>query len=98
LDGYFQSDIGMLERLAGCFTDYRNPNSIEHSVQDLIAQRIYGLALGYEDLNDHDALRADSVLALLVGKSDLTGEGRDRVRDQGHPLAPGRFTLTLRQS
>ena len=43
-------------------TDYRNPNSVEHSVYALVAQRVYGLALGYEDLNDHDALRKDSVL------------------------------------
>ena len=50
--------IGLLHRLAGCFDDYRNPNSVEHSVQSLVAQRVYGLALGYEDLNNHDALRA----------------------------------------
>jgi len=84
--------MGLLPRLAGCFSDYRNPNSIEHSVQALVSQRVYGLALGYEDLNDHDALRADSVLALLVGKRDLTGERRQRARDQGHPLA-GSSTL-----
>lgn len=84
--------LGLLHRLAACFTDYRNPNSIEHSVQALIAQRIYGLALGYEDLNDHDALRADSVLALLVGKQDLTGAHRIREQDRGNPLA-GSSTL-----
>lgn len=44
--------IGLLDRLASCFTDYRNPNGIEHSVCELVAQRVYGLALGYEDLND----------------------------------------------
>lgn len=54
--------IGLLDRLAGCFTAYRNPNAIEHSVAELVAQRVYGLALGYEDLNDHDALSKDSVL------------------------------------
>lgn len=53
--------LGMPPRLAACFTDYRNPNSVEHSVQALVAQRVYGLALGYEDLNDHDTLRADSL-------------------------------------
>lgn len=84
--------LGMLDRLAACFTDYRNPNSIEHSVNALVAQRIYGLALGYEDLNDHDVLRSDSVLALLVGKQDLTGDHRERLRDKGHPLA-GSSTL-----
>ena len=79
--------IGLLDRLAGCFTDYRNPNAIEHSVTELVAQRVYGLALGYEDLNDHEALRKDSILALLVGKQDLTGEERVREQDRGNPLA-----------
>ena len=84
--------LGLLRRLADCFTDYRNPRSIEHSVLALVAQRVYALALGYEDLNDHDVLRADSVLALLVGKRDLTGAQRQRARDQGYPLA-GSSTL-----
>ena len=84
--------LGLLPRLAECFRDYRNPNSVEHSVRELVSQRVYGLALGYEDLNDPDALRADSVLALLVGKRDLTGEARERARDRGYPLA-GSSTL-----
>jgi len=84
--------LGLLRRLATCFTDYRNPNSVEHDVHDLVAQRVYGLALGYEDLNDHDALRSDSVLALLVGKRDLVGDKRGRERDRGYPLA-GSSTL-----
>jgi hypothetical protein len=84
--------LGLMRRLAGCFVDYRDPQLIEHSVQSLVAQRIYGLALGYEDLNDHDVLRADSLLALLVGKTDVTGERRARERDQGCPLA-GSSTL-----
>ena len=53
----------------------------------LVAQRIYGVALGYEDVNDHETLRSDSVRALLVGKVDLTGESRVRERDRGDPLA-----------
>ena len=79
--------LGLLERLAGCFSDYRNPLSVEHSVHALVSQRVYGLALGYEDLNDHDVLRKDSVLALLVGKQDLTGDERVREQDRGNPLA-----------
>ena len=79
--------IGLMPRLAACFEDYRSPESVEHPVQRLLAQRIYALALGYEDLNDHDVLRADSLLALLVGKSDVTGEQRVRDRDRGCPLA-----------
>ena len=75
--------LGLMQRLADCFTDHRNPNSIEHSIRALVAQRVYALASGYEDLNDHDHLRADSLLALLVGKQDVTGEDRDRTRDEG---------------
>ncbi len=55
-------------------------------------QRIVGIALGYEDLNDHEPLRLDSLLALLCGKSDLSGEKRNRSRDKGVPLA-GASTL-----
>ena len=84
--------LHVLSRLAGCFTDYRHAGKVEHSVESLLAQRIYGLALGYEDINDHDVLRSDSLLALLVGKADLTGAQRRRVRDQGYPLA-GSSTL-----
>ena len=79
--------IGLSERVAACFHDYRNPNSVEHDVRTLIAQRVFGVALGYEDLNDHDVLRADSVLAMLVGKRDVTGSERIREQDRGHPLA-----------
>ena len=84
--------IGLMERLTHCFDDHRRPELIEHSVRTLLAQRIYGLALGYEDLNDHDVLRADSLLAMLVGKQDLTGQQRLRDRDKGCPLA-GSSTL-----
>jgi hypothetical protein len=73
--------------LGGCFTDYRHALSVEHSVHALVAQRVYGVALGYEDLNDHDVLRADSVLAMVVGKVDVLGEHRVRERDRGNPLA-----------
>ena len=84
--------LDVLSRLAGCFTDYRQAGKVEHPVESLLAQRIYALALGYEDLNDHDALRHDSLLALLVGKADLTGDARRRARDRGYPLA-GSSTL-----
>ena len=86
---------GLLDRLAACFTDYRNPNSIEHRVHSLLAQRVYGPVLGYEDLTDPDVLQADSVPALLVGKQDLTGEHREREQDRGNPLA-GSSTLNCR--
>ena len=79
--------LGLMARLGGCFTDYRTPASVEHGVRALVAQRIYGLALGYEDLNDHGALRQDALLALLVGTSDPTGSQRVRARDRGAALA-----------
>ena len=55
-------------RLAACFKDYRNPNKILHPVHSLITQRIYGLIMGYEDINDHETLRHDLMFALAVGK------------------------------
>jgi len=79
--------IGLTARLADCFEDHRTPASVEHCVHTLLAQRVYGVALGYEDLNDHDVLRSDCVLAMLVGKVDLVGAQRRRERDRGHPLA-----------
>ena len=66
--------IGVLRQFAACFTDYRNPERIEHPVQEMVAQRVYGLALGYEDLNDHEELRNDPLLAVLVEKGDLGKE------------------------
>jgi len=62
--------IRLLRRFAMCFTDYRNPERIEHTVEELLAQRVYGLALGYEDLNDHEELRNDPLLAVLLEKKD----------------------------
>ena len=79
-------------QFAMCFTDYRSPILTEHSVEELVAQRVYGLALGYEDLNDHDDLRADWLLAVLVGKDDPEGKRRFRHRDRGKALA-GKSTL-----
>jgi len=63
--------IGLLRRVAACFTDYRQPERIEHRLEEMLAQRIYGLALGYEDLNDHEQLRQDPLLGVLAGKKDL---------------------------
>jgi Transposase DDE domain group 1 len=60
--------IGLVRRFAGCFTDRRNPLYVEHRVETLVGQRIFALALGYEDLNDHDELRHDPTFAVLAGK------------------------------
>jgi len=64
----------------------------KHTVEELVGQRVYGLGLGYEDLNDHDELRHDPMLAVLVGKADPTGQTRVRERDRGKALA-GKSTL-----
>ena len=82
----------IIHQFAACFSDFRDPAGVEHRVAELVGQRIYGLALGYEDLNDHDELRRDPLLALLVEKEDLSGEQRRRARDQGAALA-GKSTL-----
>jgi hypothetical protein len=66
--------LNLLPRLAECFEDRRSPWLITHSVQELISQRVYGLALGYEDLSDHDQLREDPLLAVLSGKRNLGEE------------------------
>ena len=83
---------GIIRQFAACFTDHRNPELIEHSLEHLVAQRIFALALGYEDLNDHDDLRHDPLLATVVGKKDPTGQSRLRKRDKGKALA-GKSTL-----
>ncbi len=83
---------GILSAFTNCFEDLRDPDLIEHTVGELVAQRVYGLALGYEDLNDHDDLRRDPLLAVLVGKEDVEGERRIRKQDKGKALA-GKSTL-----
>ncbi|RVD09238.1 MAG: IS1380 family transposase [Mesorhizobium sp.] len=66
--GLTERAIGLVDRFARCFVDARDPGLIEHEVRTLVGQRILALALGYEDLNDHDELRHDPVLAVLAGK------------------------------
>ena len=82
----------ILGRLSECFTDYRDSDRVEHPVEALIKQRVLGLCLGYEDLNDHDELCRDRLLALLCDRDDLTGEFRRVESDRGKPLA-GKSTL-----
>ena len=85
-------ETDLTERLAACFVDLRDPKRTEHSVLELVRQRLFGLALGYEDLNDHDDLRSDPLLAEVVGKREPTGSDRVRESDRGRPLA-GKSTL-----
>ena len=62
--------LRLLRRLAGCFTDFRSPWLTQHGVEQMLAQRVYGLALGYEDLNDHDQLRHDPLMNVLAGQRE----------------------------
>ncbi len=102
--GYLSSDGGavilrelevrsrLIKDLAGCFVDLRDQRFVEHSVESLLAQRIHGIVLGYEDLNDHDQLRRDPIHGLIAGKSDPLGQDRILDRDKGKALA-GHATL-----
>ena len=66
--GATDAQIGLVERFAACFTDYRDAGLVEHTVRGLVGQRVFGIALGHEDLVDHDQLRHDPVMAVLGGK------------------------------
>lgn len=63
--------LNLLPRLAECFLDARSPLLVKHTAEQLVSQRVYGLALGYEDLNDHEQLRQDPLLRVLAGKADV---------------------------
>jgi hypothetical protein len=84
--GQLDKGLGLIERFAACFTDRRDPRFVEHRLQTLLGQRVFGLALGYEDLNDHDELRKDPALHVLAGKL------APRLREDCQPLA-GKSTL-----
>ena len=64
--------LNLLERFSQCFLDGRNQAFVEHSVREMVVQRVYGLALGYEDINDHEQLRTDPVFGMLAERRDLT--------------------------
>ena len=85
-------NLGATQSLAQCFYDSRNQVFVDHSVQQLLAQRIYGLALGYEDLNDHERLRLDPLLATACNKLDPLGQQRFNPAHRGVALA-GASTL-----
>src|SRR5215467_7629331 len=73
--------VRLVSRFAACFRDARDPDSIEHSVATLVGQRVFAIALGYEDLNDHDELRHDPMMAVLAGKLEARRE--DCAHDRG---------------
>jgi hypothetical protein len=78
--------LGVTRSLAGCFTDWRDARFVEHSLSELLAQRVHALALGYEDLNDHSHLRLDPLLAVAAGKLDPLGGNRCEA-NRGQALA-----------
>lgn len=78
---------GITEQAARCFRDMRHPSYIEHPLSVLVRQRIFGQCLGYEDLNDHDALQGDALFALCAGQEDLHGAHRRRSSDNGKAIA-----------
>jgi len=86
------ASLGLTHRLAQCFSDARRQVYVDHSLQQLLAQRLYGLALGYEDLNDHQRLRLDPLLAAACDKRDPLGEDRFNPAHRGVALA-GASTL-----
>ena len=90
--------IGLVDRFAACFEDGRTPALVEHSVAAMVAQRVFGIALGYEDLVDHDQLRHDPVLATLAGKLRARRKdcaplaGKSTLNRLEHaPVAPSRY-------
>ena len=84
--------LQLSSRLSRCFRDLRDQRFVEHRLPTLIAQRVHGIALGYEDLNDHEALRLDPLFAASCGRRDVLGEERLREEEPGKPLA-GKSTL-----
>jgi len=82
--------IGLSQRLAQCFTDYRLAGAIRHSAPDLLRQRIFGIALGHEDLIDHDALRDDPALAAVLGTLDGPLAGKSTLNRMEHAAKIGR--------
>ena len=97
---HVDQSLKLTDRIAACFQDGRNPDLIEHSVRTLVLQRVVGIALGYEDLNDHDQLRRDPVLATLAGKLVARRKGCEALAGKStlnrleHPAGggkPGRY-------
>src|SRR6266480_7232242 len=80
-------NLGLCAELAHCFCDQRKPLWVDHFVEELLRQRLFGTALGHEDLNDHQRLRLDPLLAVACGKTDPLGEQRLRPQHRGLALA-----------
>ncbi|RXL77067.1 IS1380 family transposase, partial [Citrobacter sp. AAK_AS5] len=80
-------NLGLTATLARAFTDHRDGRYCDHAVRELLAQRLLAEALGYDDINDHDTLRRDPLLAVACGKREPMGTDRLHAHDQGVALA-----------
>jgi len=90
--GQVDRGLGLMRRFAACFIDRRDPRFVEHGLETLVGQRIFGLTLGYEDLNDHDELRKDPTFAVLAGKLDAgPAVGLRSIGGQEHAQSPGAY-------
>jgi len=87
--------LGLIDRLVGCFNDERNPLLVKHKLRELLAQRVFAIALGYEDLNDHEQLRHDPLLGIhhhaleragVTGRGDAAREEQGQAEVQPHPV------------
>ena len=79
--------IRLVDRLSQCFVDERDPKLIEHTLRTLIGQRVFAMALGYEDLNDHEHLRHDAVVGALLGKLESKRRAKCAARLAHYPDA-----------
>lgn len=89
--------LKLSERLADCFVDLRNQRFVDHKLRELVAQRVLGLCAGYEDLNDHNSLRLDPLVAVAAGKAGPAGTERVGKENKGKALA-GASTLNRLES
>ena len=88
-----EQHTGIVRRFADCFRDQRQAAQVEHSVRELVSQRVYGLVLGYEDLNDHDQLRSDPLRALLSANKTSKASSGGGAKTAATP-APARALST----
>ena len=87
--GRVDEQLDLTRRVAACFTDHRRRELVVHQVETLVLQRLYGLALGYEDLNDHEELRRDPALQAVAGPDDPAAGGLRAVGGQEHSQPAG---------